>query len=140
MNTALKQPKIPFDDAPMLIGGELVESESGKWMDSINPANEELLGRVPKGTAKDVARAVEAAEKAQVDWVKLPVSKRADYLNKLSDALAKRADEILHVEVMDTGNTIYKMRDDVAKAIEQLKYFAGLGYGFWLMRRPVRRP
>jgi acyl-CoA reductase-like NAD-dependent aldehyde dehydrogenase len=128
MNTALKMPKIPFDNARMLIGGELVESESGQWMDSINPANEELLGRVPKGTAKDVDRAVEAAEKAQAEWVKLPVSKRADYLNKLSDALAKRAEEILHVEVMDTGNTIYKMRDDVSKAIDQLKYFAGLGY------------
>jgi betaine-aldehyde dehydrogenase len=128
MSTALKMPKIPFDNAPMLINGEMVESESGKWMDSINPANEELLGRVPKGTAKDMNRAVEAAEAAQVEWAKLPVSKRADYLNKLSDGLAKRADEILQVEVMDTGNTIYKMRDDVSKAIEQLKYFAGLGY------------
>ena len=128
MNTALKMPNVPFADAPMLIGGELVGSESGQWMDSINPANEELLGRVPKGTAKDMNRAVEAAEKAQPAWAALPVSKRAEYLVKLSDEMAKRADEILHVEVMDTGNTIYKMRDDVSKAIEQLKYFAGLGY------------
>lgn len=128
MNTALKMPTVPFADAPMLIGGELVASESGQWMDSINPANEELLGRVPKGTAKDMNRAVEAAEKAQPAWAALPVSKRAEYLVKLSDEMAKRADEILHVEVMDTGNTIYKMRDDVSKAIEQLKYFAGLGY------------
>ena len=128
MNTALKMPSVPFADAPMLINGELVASESGQWMDSINPANEELLGRVPKGTAKDMNRAVEAAEKAQPAWNALPVSKRAEYLVKLSDEMAKRADEILHVEVMDTGNTIYKMRDDVSKAIEQLKYFAGLGY------------
>lgn len=128
MSTALKMPTVPFADAPMLIGGELVGSESGQWMDSINPANEELLGRVPKGTAKDMNRAVEAAEKAQPAWNALPVSKRAEYLVKLSDEMAKRADEILHVEVMDTGNTIYKMRDDVSKAIEQLKYFAGLGY------------
>ena len=115
-------------NAPMLIDGELVASESGKWMDSINPANEELLGRVPLGTKKDMDRAVAAAEKAQPAWAALPVSKRAEYLHKLSDGLAARAEEILQVEVMDTGNTIYKMRDDVSKAIEQLKYFAGLGY------------
>ncbi len=72
--------------------------------------------------------AVEAAEKAQPEWAALPVSKRADYLHKLSDGMAKRADEILRVEVMDTGNTIFKMRDDVGKAIGQLKFFAGLGY------------
>lgn len=120
--------KLPQKDSLMLIDGEMVASESGQWMESINPANEEVIGRVPKGTAKDMHRAIEAAEKAQPAWAALSVDKRAECLNKLSEGLAKRADEILRVEVMDTGNTIYKMRDDVAKAIEQLKYFAGLGY------------
>ena len=128
MNIASRTTKLPLGDQPMLIAGELVASESGQWMDSINPANEELLGRVPRATAADVARAVEAAEAAQPAWAALPVPKRAEYLHRLSDGLAKRADEVLQVEVMDTGNTIYKMRDDVAKAITQLKYFAGLGY------------
>ena len=120
--------KLSVKDSLMLIDGEMVASESGQWMESINPANEEIIGRVPRGTAKDMHRAIEAAEKAQPAWAALPVSERAECLNRLSDGLAKRADEILRVEVMDTGNTIYKMRDDVAKAIEQLKYFAGLGY------------
>src|SRR5579872_5763090 len=104
MDTVLKG---KVADTPMLIGGELVASESGQWMDSINPATEEVIGRVPRGTAKDIDRAVAAAEKAQVAWAVLPVSKRAEYLHKLSDGLAKRAEEILRVEVMDTGNTIY---------------------------------
>ena len=126
MNEAVRSTKL--QDMPMLIGGKLVASESGRWMDSVNPATEEVIGRTPQGTAKDVNLAVEAAEKAQPEWAALPVSKRADYLHKLSDGMAKRADEILRVEVMDTGNTIFKMRDDVGKAIGQLKFFAGLGY------------
>ena len=126
MNEAVRSTKL--QDMPMLIGGKLVASESGRWMESVNPATEEVIGRTPEGTAKDVNLAVEAAEKAQPEWAALPVSKRADYLHKLSDGMAKRADEILRVEVMDTGNTIFKMRDDVGKAIGQLKFFAGLGY------------
>jgi betaine-aldehyde dehydrogenase len=126
MNEAVRSTKL--QDMPMLIGGELVASESGRWMESVNPATEEVIGRTPEGTAKDVNLAVEAAEKAQPEWAALPVSKRADYLHKLSDGMAKRADEILRIEVMDTGNTIFKMRDDVGKAIGQLKFFAGLGY------------
>ena len=126
MNEAVRSTKL--QDMPMLIGGKLVASESGRWMESVNPATEEVIGRTPEGTAKDVDLAVEAAEKAQPEWAALPVSKRADYLHKLSDGMAKRADEILRVEVMDTGNTIFKMRDDVGKAIGQLKFFAGLGY------------
>ena len=126
MNEAVRSTKL--QDMPMLIDGKLVASESGRWMESVNPATEEVIGRTPEGTTKDVDLAVEAAEKAQPEWAALPVSKRADYLHKLSDGMAKRADEILRVEVMDTGNTIFKMRDDVGKAIGQLKFFAGLGY------------
>ena len=126
MNEAVRSTKL--QDMPMLINGKLVASESGRWMESINPANEEVIGRVPLGSAKDVNAAVEAAAAAQPEWAKLTPVKRGEYLHKLSDGLAARAEEILRIEVMDTGNTITKMRADVGKAIAQLKYFAGLGY------------
>ena len=48
----------------MLIGGEWVESVSGEWIDVRSPATGELVGRVPKGTAADVDRAVRAAREA----------------------------------------------------------------------------
>ena len=41
----------------MLIGGAFVESEGGGWIDTINPANERLIGRVPDGNAAMYARA-----------------------------------------------------------------------------------
>ena len=127
MNIAFK-PEQTLGDMPMLIDGELVGSETGQWMESIEPATEKVLGRVPRGTKKDMERAVAAAEKAQPAWAALPVSKRAEYLHKLSAGMAARAEGILKVEVRDTGNTIFKMRADVGKAIDHLKYFAGLGY------------
>jgi hypothetical protein len=46
----------------MLIGGELVESQSGEWLESVNPATEDIIGKVPLGAAADVNRAVAAAE------------------------------------------------------------------------------
>ncbi len=62
----------------MLIGGELVESNDGKWLESINPADETPLGRVPLGSAADMNAAVEAAEKAQPAWAALSMAQRAD--------------------------------------------------------------
>lgn len=112
----------------MLIGGELVESSGGGWIDSINPANESLIGKVPRGTAADVDRAVQAAEAAQVGWAELSVAERSGYLTKLADALAARADDLLTLEVADTGNSITGMKGDVTACIERLRYFAGLGY------------
>jgi betaine-aldehyde dehydrogenase len=112
----------------LLIGGELVDSSGGRRMDSINPANEELIGTVPLGTATDVNHAVEAATQAQRSWADLAVSERAGYLLELAGALEARADDLLTLEVADTGNTITGMARDISSCIERLRYNAGLGY------------
>jgi acyl-CoA reductase-like NAD-dependent aldehyde dehydrogenase len=109
----------------MLIGGDLVESESGQWLDSVNPATEEMLGQVPQGTAADVSRAVEAAEVAHPAWAALEPKERAKLLKKLAQKLRDRADEILRIEVVDTGNTVAKMRADVASAGDTLDFYSG---------------
>jgi acyl-CoA reductase-like NAD-dependent aldehyde dehydrogenase len=128
MSAALLPRKVPIENPRMLIGGELVESESGRWLESIDPASEEVLGRVPQGTGADIERAVAAASAAQPAWAALPVAERARYLRKLADALKAQGERILTTEVIDTGNTITKMRGDVQSAVDQLYYYAGLGY------------
>lgn len=124
----INQSKWPMHDPKMLIGGERVESESRKRLSSINPVNETVIGSVPQGLAEDVSFAVEAAEKAQPQWYVLSIDERAKYLREVARQLADRAEEILEVEVTDTGNTITKMRADVDKAIGKLEYFAGIGH------------
>lgn len=112
----------------MLVDGKLVESSSGAWMDCINPATEDLIGKAPRGTASDVNRAVDAAQTAQANWADLSVPERAGYLIKLADALENRADDLLALEVADTGNTITGMAGDISSCIERVRYYAGLGY------------
>ena len=111
----------------MLIGGELVESVGGEWSISVSPVTEEPIGRVPLGTSVDVDRAVDAALAAWPDWAALTPMQRAEIMNRFADAIAARADEILRVEVADTGNTIRPMRKiDVPTAVESLRFYAGL--------------
>jgi betaine-aldehyde dehydrogenase len=112
----------------MLIGGELVESRSGQWLESINPADETPLGRVPLGSAADMAAAVEAAEKAQPAWAALSMAQRASFIHKLGDAILARTEEIARIESLDTGNTIGPMRRDVNTAVDRMRFAAGLAY------------
>ena len=112
----------------MLIGGELVHSASGEFDYSINPATEETIGRCPRGTVDDVNRAVKAAEAAWPAWAALTPSARGAHMRAFGNALRERADEILHVEVADTGNTVTPMRGDVGMAIDSLDYYAGLAH------------
>lgn len=119
---------MPYMTGKMLIGGELVESKSGQWLESINPADETALGRVPMGNAEDMADAVSAAEKAQPAWAALSMAQRAEYIHKLGDAILKRGDEIARIESLDTGNTLGPMKRDVRTAVERMRFAAGLAY------------
>lgn len=112
----------------MLIGGKLVESEGGSFDDSLNPATEEVIGRVPAATKVDIDKAVKAAEQAWPDWAAMPIGSRAEVLRTFGARLMERADELLKVEVSDTGNTIGPMRGDVRMGVDSLNYYAGLGY------------
>jgi betaine-aldehyde dehydrogenase len=112
----------------MLIGGELVESKDGDWLESINPADESPLGRVPMGSAADMTAAVEAAEKAQPAWAALSMAQRAGFIHKLGDAILARTEEIARIESLDTGNTIGPMRRDVNTAVDRMRFAAGLAY------------
>src|SRR5262245_49392849 len=110
----------------MLIGGELVAGEANKWIESVNPANEERIGEFVAGDASDVNKAVAAAEKAQPAWAALDIKERGKYLKAMAKRIRERGEELLHTEVIDTGNTITKMKADIEGAAEQLDWYTGL--------------
>ena len=110
----------------MLIGGEMVAGEANKWIESVNPANEEKIGEFPAGDATDVNKAVAAAEKAQPAWAALDIKERGKYLKQMAKRIRERGEELLHTEVRDTGNTISKMKGDIEQSAEQLEWYTGL--------------
>ncbi len=114
-------------DAHMLIDGELVDALDSQRLQSVNPATEEVIGSIPASGAADVERAVVSAQKAAPGWAALSPWERTAALRRLAEAIRARADELLKIEVVDTGNTIAKMRGDVASAGDALDYYAGLG-------------
>ena len=112
----------------MLIDGKRVESSDGGWLESINPADESPLGRVPMGSVADMQAAVSAAQKAQPAWAALSMADRAGYIRKLADAILERTEEFAKLESLDTGNTIGPMRRDVTVAVDRMRFAAGLAY------------
>jgi betaine-aldehyde dehydrogenase len=118
---------VPFN-GKMLINGKLVESVDGGWLESINPADETKLGRVPLGSARDMTMAVDAAAQAFPAWAALSMAKRAEYVHTLADAVLEKREEFANIESLDTGNTIGPMRNDVTTAVSRMKFAAGLAF------------
>ena len=76
------------------IGGRWTEPAGRGTFDVVNPATEEVCGRVAAGTADDVDRAVEAARKAFPAWAESTREDRLDLLRGILDGYTKRKDDL----------------------------------------------
>ncbi|AMB99261.1 betaine-aldehyde dehydrogenase [Aerococcus urinaehominis] len=90
-------------DYQLFIDNQWQDASSGEMIDVINPANEEVIGRVPKAGQADVDRAVAAAKKAFLPWSQLHVDQRISFLEKVEEGLAARQDEIAATIVAELG-------------------------------------
>src|SRR3954464_306595 len=87
----------------LYIGGEWVEPASDAAIDVVNPATEEVVGRVPEGSPQDVDRAVAAARAAFETWSQAPLQTRADTCAATTASRARRGDELPPLMASELG-------------------------------------
>lgn len=78
----------------VFIGGAWRAAAGGGTIDVVDPATEQVIGRVAAGTAPDVDAAVRAAREALPGWAATPPAERAAVLGAARDLLAARREEI----------------------------------------------
>ncbi len=111
----------------LFIDGKFVAPKSGKYLDSINPANEKKLAEIALAGAADVDAAYGAARKAfETTWGRMAGRERAKYLFRIARLLQDRAREFAVAETLDGGKPIKESRDfDVPMAAAHFFYHAG---------------
>jgi acyl-CoA reductase-like NAD-dependent aldehyde dehydrogenase len=91
------------DRTKLYIDGEWVTSHGTGTIDVINATTEEVIGRIAEATVEDVDRAVAAAKAAFPAWSTTSVDERAKYLQRLSETLGARLDEIATTVTSEVG-------------------------------------
>ncbi len=112
----------------MHIGGRWVEPASGEYFESDNPYTARPWALVPRGTAEDVERAVQAARQAFTtgSWPTLTASQRGALLRRLGDLVAEKAQHLAEIEVRDNGKLISEMAGQLNYVPQWYYYFGGL--------------
>ena len=111
----------------MYIDGQWVDSETGRTIETLNPENNEVWATVPEASAKDVDRAVKAAQNAfEVSWANLHPRNRAKYLRSLANQLRDNAEHLGTIETKDTGKIFRETKTQANYIAEYYDYFAGL--------------
>jgi aldehyde dehydrogenase (NAD+) len=124
------------DKYNLFINGEFVKPSSGKYFDTINPANEKKLSEIADANAADVDSAVKAARNAyERVWKKMPAKERGKYIFRIARMIQERARELAVIETLDGGKPIRESRDfDIPVAANHFFYYAGwadkLDYAF----------
>jgi aldehyde dehydrogenase (NAD+) len=91
----------------LLIDGELVDAQSGRQFDNINPATEEVLGQVADADHEDMGRAIAAARRAfdETDWATNRALRRR-CLEQLQEAVEAEREEMRAELVAEVGTPV----------------------------------
>jgi malonate-semialdehyde dehydrogenase (acetylating) / methylmalonate-semialdehyde dehydrogenase len=103
---------------------------AGRWtpaaaatgvLDVANPANGEVLARVPLSGAGDLDAAVKAAREALPAWRAVSAVGRAQKLFALRERLVARSEELARSVTTEMGKTLGDARAEVARMIEMVE-------------------
>lgn len=113
----------------LYIDGQWCQATGGATTEVINPATGRPIATVAAGTTEDIDAAVAAAKEAFDDgrWSKLSGRERSRILNRASQLIRDREDELALAESLDVGKPItFAHVVDVATAADQYEYTAAM--------------
>ena len=116
-----------YPEIALYIDGQWGQGSGGRGDDVINPATEEVLGRVPFAEPGDVDRAIAAAKAAFPTWRDAGPDFRSSILLRASALLHQRADEIGQVMTLEEGKPRGEAVGEVHRAATLLQWDAEEG-------------
>lgn len=105
--------------------GKWVDSTATEFIDVVNPATEEVIGQVARGTSDDVDIAVAAAVGAFGEWSNSTVAARVDVLEALADIIERNCDEVTDSIVAEIGQPrTWAQKASTEMTVNDLRNFA----------------
>ncbi|MBN8290784.1 betaine-aldehyde dehydrogenase [Rhodobacter sp. NTK016B] len=112
--------------ASHFIDGAYVEDTSGAPIECRYAATGEVIATLHEATPELIDRALDAAQRAQVEWAALRPVERGRVLHKAAGILRARNRELSELETLDTGKPLQEtLVADATSGADALEYFAG---------------
>lgn len=110
----------------VFIDGRWVAPSSGQTLDVVNPSTGESIGRIARGSAADIDRAVIAARTAfETSWGAMAALERGRLLSRLGLSILEHLEELAEIEAADTGKPMKLARNDIRVTARYFEYYGG---------------
>lgn len=82
-------------------------------IDVLNPATNEIIGKVAMATKEDAKKALKSAKSVQKSWVATPIWKRGEILNHFADLVDENRYELAELLAKESGKPIAQAEGEV---------------------------
>jgi len=105
------------------VDGQWMQASSGQTISVDNPATCEIIGRVPRLSAAETKKAIEAANRAFPAWSKKTAKERATVLRRWFDLMMASQEDLARLMTIEQGKPLAESRGEVAYAAAFLEWF-----------------
>lgn len=114
----------------MFIDGEWVDSVSGNYFESVNPATGQAIASIPEGVREDARMAIQSARQGFEQISRMSVWDRSKLLVSIAEVISRRREDLARVLTLEQGKPYYsEALDEIdgtamafADAAEQIKW------------------
>ncbi len=108
----------------LYIDGQFKSGEGRREQDIVNPATDEVIGRLPHATPADLDEALAAAQRAFESWRRTSPLERSKLLRKVAALARERAPDIGHGITLDQGKPLAEAVAEVNVCAEHAEWHA----------------
>ncbi len=131
---------INYPDTHLFLNGEWKEAVAKENLEIINPATEEVIGKVSHARKEDLDIALNAAEKAFDSWKNVSAYERSKILRKAADIVRSKADHIATLMTMEQGKPVIEAKMETMGAADSIDWYAEEGRRAYGRIIPSRAP
>ena len=112
----------------LFVNGRFTDSRSGRYVDSVNPVNDQPWYQISDADASDVDDAVAAARNAlkHPSWSAITQTARGKMIRRLADLIGEHGSRLAEIETRDNGKLIREMQAQMTALPDTYYYFAGM--------------
>jgi succinate-semialdehyde dehydrogenase / glutarate-semialdehyde dehydrogenase len=116
-----------YQDVLLHIGGQWRAAAGGRTLDIINPATEEVLGRLAHASIADLDEALSAAAKGFAVWRQVSAYERSKIMRKAAELVRERSEAIARLLTQEQGKPLAEARLEVLGSADVIDWFAEEG-------------
>jgi succinate-semialdehyde dehydrogenase/glutarate-semialdehyde dehydrogenase len=118
---------VSYPNTELFINGKWRAAISNDWLDVINPATEESVGKVAVAQISDLDEALDAANAAFKLWRNTPPFARYKIMRRAADLLRERADSVAKIMTIEQGKPIAEAKGETMLGADTIDWYAEEG-------------